>query len=110
MPPVRHVLINGLSIGSAGGYTVGRELLRHLAVARPDWQFTLALVGGNDLHEPMRQEALPTHGRFRWVPPAALGRWGRRRCESLDLVQWAEHNRMDAVIRLNGMVIPEMRP
>src|SRR4051794_21603668 len=109
MPPVRHVLINGLSIGSSGGYTVGRELLRHLAVARPDWQFTLALVGGYHLHEAMRQEALPANGEILWAPPATLGRLARRRYESRDLVQWAEGNRIDAVIQLNGMVIPEMR-
>jgi glycosyltransferase involved in cell wall biosynthesis len=109
MPLVRHVLINGLSIGSAGGYTVGRELLRHLAAARPDWQFTLALVSGYELHEPMRDEALPANGGLLWAPPATIGRWARRRYESRDVVPWAEGNRIDAVVQLNGMVIPEMR-
>lgn len=40
--PIRNVLINGLSTGSGGGYTVGNELFRHIAMARPEWWFTLA--------------------------------------------------------------------
>jgi glycosyltransferase involved in cell wall biosynthesis len=106
----RHILINGLSIGSGGGYTVGRELLRHLAAARPGWTVTMALIRGHPLHDMLSAESLPPNARLLHAPAAALGRWQRRRYESRDLARRADVERVAAVVQLNGMVIPGMRP
>jgi len=104
-----HILINGLSIGGGGGYTVGRELLRHLALERPAWTITLALVEGNRLHEQMRSEQLPANCRLLWAPPAAAGRFGRRKYENKDLAKWADTQHVTAVVQLNGMMVPALR-
>jgi len=109
METPRHILINGLSIGSGGGYTVGRELFRYLAEARPKWTFTLALIQDHTLHENFRRESLPPNGRLLWAPPTALRQLSRRRYENLDLSQWASEQQVHAVIQLNGMVIPRLR-
>jgi len=104
-----HLLINGLSIGSGGGYTVGRELFRHLAAARPAWRVTLALIRGHSLHESMRGETLPDNARLLWAPAGAAGRTARRRYENTGLVQWAGQNGANAVLQLNGMVVKDLR-
>jgi glycosyltransferase involved in cell wall biosynthesis len=104
-----HLLINGLSIGSGGGYTVGRELFRHIAELRPDWLVTLALIEGHSLHETIRNDAIPPNARLLWVPVSAVGRSARRRYESGGFVQWATDHRADAVLQLNGMVIKNLR-
>ncbi|HWE93140.1 MAG TPA: glycosyltransferase family 1 protein [Tepidisphaeraceae bacterium] len=106
MPVARRVLINGLSIGSGGGYTVGRELLRHLAAERPDSTFTLALIEGHTLHEPMRAEALPQNCRLHFAPPQVLGRAARIRYESGTLSEWVREEKINAVLQLNGMIVP----
>jgi glycosyltransferase involved in cell wall biosynthesis len=105
----RHLLINGLSIGSGGGYTVGRELLRHIALARPHWTVTMAVIGGHPLHEQLRTESLPPNARLHWAPPATVGRAARARYEDTGLVPWAHANGVHVVLQLNGMVIPRMR-
>ena len=105
----RHILINGLSIGSGGGYTVGRELLRHLAQARPDWVVTVALIAGVHLHKQMGEESLPDNCRLHWAPPSAKGRLARWRYENSTMARWATRNRVDVILQLNGMVIPRMR-
>ena len=72
-----HILINGLSIGSGGGYTVARELLRHLTVARPEWRATLALIRGHPLHEKLNHETWPANASLLYAPSAAIARWRR---------------------------------
>jgi glycosyltransferase involved in cell wall biosynthesis len=105
--PPRHVVINGLSVGSGGGYTVARELWRHLAIARPDWRFTLALVSGNKLHASIKSEAAPANCEIFWAPPHASDRRHRGRYERTGLADWIRHTaRADAVLQLNGMMIP----
>jgi len=106
-PP--HVLINGLSIGSGGGYTVGRELLRHLALARPGWTVTIALIAGSLLHEQMGEEKLPDNCRLHWAASNTAGRLARRRYENSQLVRWAARERVDAVLQLNGMIVPGLK-
>lgn len=104
-----HLLVNGLSIGSGGGYTVGRELTRHLALERPTWNLTLVLAAGNPLHEQMKGEPWPDNCRLHWAPQSASGRLARSRYEAGELVAWAERNRVTRVLQLNGMVIPALR-
>jgi glycosyltransferase involved in cell wall biosynthesis len=103
-----HVLINGLSVGSGGGYTVARELLRHLAIARPDWTFTLAVTEGNKLHEQLRSETLPSNAKLHWAPPDT-GRWlARARYENAGLRDWAFEHRVTRLLQLNGMIPSRM--
>jgi glycosyltransferase involved in cell wall biosynthesis len=103
-----HILINGLSIGSGGGYTVARELLRHLTVARPEWRATLALIRGHPLHERLNQETWPANASLLYAPSAAIARWRRNRYETRDLTRWAAAEHVSAVVQLNGMVVPGM--
>ena len=105
----QHVLINGLSMGSGGGYTVGRELLRHLAAARPDWTITLAITAGHPLHEEIDREALPGNCRVFRAPPDTSGKVARLRYERGPFVRWATGNGVTRVLQLNGMVISTMR-
>lgn len=106
MPQSCHILVNGLSIGSGGGYTVGRELLRHLAKERRNWQFTIALIAGHKLHEQIRREQLPDNCDVEWAPSSALSRLPRARYERGGLSRWVRANGVNAALHLNGMVVP----
>ncbi|MDB5172260.1 MAG: glycosyl transferase, group 1 [Phycisphaerales bacterium] len=108
MPSARHVLINGLSIGSGGGYTVGRELLHHLALERPGTVFTIVLIEGQKLHEQMRSESLPANCRLMFAPPETRGLRARARYERVALCDWVRKEKINAVLQLNGMIIPGM--
>ena len=109
MNTLHHLLVNGLSIGSGGGYTVGRELARHLAQDRAAWNVTLALAAGNPLHEQMRGEWWPDNCRLHWAPAGTSGRVARARYESGALADWSTRNGVTRVLQLNGMVIPALR-
>jgi glycosyltransferase involved in cell wall biosynthesis len=102
--PATHLLINGLSIGSGGGYTVGRELFRHLALARPEWRVTIALIEGHPLQVQIRREELPDNCELFFAPPETLSRFRRGRYESRGLVDWAHAHGVSRVLQLNGMV------
>jgi glycosyltransferase involved in cell wall biosynthesis len=108
MSASHHVLINGLSMGSGGGYTVGRELLRHLAQARPDWTFTLAIISGHKLHEEIERESLPANCKLFRAPAETSNLLKRTRFERDGLVDWATKNNVTRTLQLNGMVIPTM--
>ena len=108
--PTPHVLINGLSIGSGGGYTVGRELLRNIALVRPDWRVTMAVIEGFALHEKLRAEPLPGNVGLVWAPPAvrgqgARGQWARGRYESGGMTDFAREQSVTAAVQLNGMIV-----
>lgn len=103
-----HVLINGLSIGGGGGLTVGRDLWRYLALARPECRFTLALVKDHPLHRELSTERMPANCRIHWAPPEARQRVRRARYEKESLARWAGENAIDAVLQLNGMLVPGM--
>jgi glycosyltransferase involved in cell wall biosynthesis len=107
--PTRSLLINGLSMGSGGGYTVGVELWRHIALARPQWNVTLCVICGDALHEEVQKEAVPDNCRLLWAPATTQGRWARMRYERSALVSWTKQQRTNAVVQLNGMVIPGMQ-
>jgi glycosyltransferase involved in cell wall biosynthesis len=105
----RHILINGLSLGGAGGYTVARELMRHMATLRPGWTFTIVLIAGQPLHEEMRKESLPVGCRIEWAPPQTARFLARRKYERHFLPRWAAQNKVNAVLQLNGMIISTLR-
>ena len=98
------LLINGLSVGSGGGYTVAVQLWRHLAQARPEWRVTLALARGQPLHEEARGEEVPDNAGLFWADPAAADRRRRGRYERTSFADHARGN-ADAVLQLNGMMI-----
>jgi len=104
----RHILMNGLSIGSGGGYTVGRELFRHIALQRPGWRLTMALLGGHSLHATFKSESLPGNCQFLWAPAEAIGQSARTRYETRALTSWAKANGVAAVVQLNGMIVRGM--
>lgn len=99
-----HLLINGLSIGTGGGYTVGRELFRHLAVARPQWRLTMAIIEGHPLQSQMGNEHLPENCHLHLAPQETLNRFQRGRYESRGFVQWAKEHDVSCVLQLNGMM------
>lgn len=102
------VMINGLSIGSGGGYTVGREVLRSIAEARPDWAVSMAVIAGHRLQEELRSESLPDNCDLVWAPGQASGRVARARWESGPLVQAVRDGGYGLVFQLNGMIVPGM--
>lgn len=104
-----HVLINGLSIGGGGGYTVARELFRHIALARPAWRMTLALIDQHPLHVGFHDEALPENCNLLWSPAAATKRFQRVLFENGQLVRWTAANEVSSVLQLNGMILPRLR-
>ena len=101
-----NVLIHGFSIGSGGGYTVAREVLRNIALVRPNWTITISLTSGYKLHEEMRTEGLPDNCDFFWGPENLRGNLARRKYERSEYVSWAATKNFDANIQLNGMLIP----
>lgn len=106
----RHVFVNALSIGTGGGYTVARELLRHIAIARPDWRLTMVAIEGHPLQSELRDESLPANATLKWAPNSATGLWGRRRYELGDLTSHINASDVDAVLQVNGQVLPGVRP
>jgi glycosyltransferase involved in cell wall biosynthesis len=68
------------------------------------------LIEGHRLHEQMRSVSLPPNAELLWAPAATIARRGRSRWERGELSHWAESNRVDAVVQLNGMLVPTMRP
>ena len=100
------VAVNGLSMGSGGGYTVGIELFRHIALARPEWKITLAVISGNPLHEEAKALALPGNCNLLWAPPAAANIRIRMAYERGEFAAWARANKVSAILQLNGMIIP----
>jgi glycosyltransferase involved in cell wall biosynthesis len=109
MGRARHILFNGLSIGSRGGYVVARELARHIASARPDWTLTLVLSSGNSMQQEMAGESLPASVRLQFAPAATAGWLARSKYERSELVRNADAAGTDALVQLNGMAIRGMR-
>lgn len=100
------MLINGLSIGSGGGFTVGLELSTRLARLRPDWRVTIALVAGDPLHEEARALPLPENTHILWAPASAARVSARLYYECGALARWARGSGISAILQLNGMIIP----
>ncbi|MEN0109706.1 MAG: glycosyltransferase family 4 protein [Planctomycetota bacterium] len=103
--PPRRVFINGMSIGTGGGYTVGRELARYLAIARPDWEFTFGLIRDHRLQSEMESESLPDNVTLFWAPARTADPRQRMRYEAGELTEGINRERYDAVVQLNGMIL-----
>lgn len=95
-------------MGSAGGFAVGCELVRHLAAVRPGWTLTLQLISGHPLHEWLRASPPPRNVRLAWAPAEVARLWPRRRYEGHDLIDRARCEGVNAVVQLNGTTIPGM--
>ncbi len=102
----KHILINGLSMGSGGGYTVGIELFRNIALSRPDWKITLAVITGNALHEEAKSLTLPANCNLLWAPASTSSIRARMAYERCAFAAWARSNNISAILQLNGMIIP----
>lgn len=101
-----HIVVNGLSAGTGGGFTVARELSRHLALAREQWLVTLLLTKNHPLHRKMEHDPLPENCRFHWAPEITAKPLQRKRYEKSELLDWLRDNDAAAILQLNGMVIP----
>lgn len=106
MNTATHVLINGLSVGGGGGYTVAVQMSRHLADERPDWVVSLLLTEHHPLHEEARRETLPPNCRLQWAPSATRSRAARLAYERATLPRWMRRRRVRALVQLNGTTIP----
>jgi glycosyltransferase involved in cell wall biosynthesis len=100
------IVINGLSMGSGGGYTVGIELFRNIALARPKWTVTLAVIAGNALHEEAKSLALPPNCHLFWAPASTANIRARMAYERGEFAAWARNSETSAILQLNGMIIP----
>lgn len=105
-----HLLVNGLSIGTGGGYTVARDLCRNIAAARDKWLLTLELISDHPLQVKLLEEELPNNCQLHWAPASTAKLLNRKHYESQKLPHWASKNQVTAVLQLNGMVIPKMQP
>ncbi|TWT96804.1 GDP-mannose-dependent alpha-(1-6)-phosphatidylinositol monomannoside mannosyltransferase [Botrimarina colliarenosi] len=105
----RYLFVNGLSIGTGGGYTVGREIVRSVAQARPDWRVRLGVIRDHKLQSEFLHEQLPANVEVHWVPARAADPIWRSRYERGQLATDLRQGACDAVFQLNGMVIPGLR-
>lgn len=103
-----HIHLNGLSIGGGGGYTVGFELLRHLAFVRPDWRVSISLTEASPLHEEMRRAQLPLNASILWAPAVTSGQLARRHYESGALPSRLAAAGVTALVQLNGQLVPAL--
>ena len=110
MASPKHVLINGLSIGTGGGYTVGKELFRTIALARPGWTVTLQAITGHKLHHELEREDLPGNCRLEWAPAEARGIRARVKFERGPMARWVNSSGVDAVVQLNAQLVPTFEP
>ncbi len=109
MSAPRHILVNGLCVGSAGIYTVARELVRHLAADRPGWRFTVVITQGHPVQEGLRAENLGENVAFEAAPPDTGRIVPRVRFERAGLPSVANRVGADALLQLNGMVVPSVK-
>ncbi|MEQ9461010.1 MAG: glycosyltransferase family 1 protein [Phycisphaeraceae bacterium] len=98
------ILINGLSIGGGGGLTVGIELTRALAQARPGWAIGLLLTRGHPLHEEASDVTWPAGVKLIWADPSTRQRQARDRYEARMLPKLVEDRGVRVLIQLNGMM------
>lgn len=103
------IFVNGHSIGTGGGYTVGREITRGIAEARPDWRVTLGVIKDHPLQRELEREALPANVEVVWAPAKVLHPFTRSRYESGVMAPRLNAEGCSAVVQLNGMVVPGVK-
>ncbi len=106
MPDNPTILINGLSIGGGGGLTVGVELTRALAQARPRWTIRLLLTQNHPLHEEARDLVWPLNASLIWADANTRNRRARDAYETLKLPKRCNDIHATALLQLNGMLPP----
>lgn len=99
------VFINGHSVGTGGGYTVARELARYMAMARPDWEFSLGVIADHPLQSEFEAETFPDNCQLLRAPKATAGIRARKRYERGPLTERINSQGYSAVVQLNGMVL-----
>ncbi len=104
--PEFHLLLNGLSMGGGGGYTVGLQLFLNIARLRPQWKVTMAVIAGHPLHQEIVNETLEPNCQVHWAPATARGQLARSRYESGEFTRWMKSQQVDFILQLNGMIIP----
>lgn len=105
-PAKRRLMINALSVGTGGGYTVAREVARHVALARPEWGVTVAAIRDHKLQSEFDAEAWPDNVELVWTPNRNTDPRVRAKYERTELAEGVYEGEYDAVLQLNGMVIP----
>ncbi|MGL4513958.1 MAG: glycosyltransferase family 4 protein [Lacipirellulaceae bacterium] len=108
-PSSLRVYVNGLSIGTGGGYTVARELLRHLALVRPGWEVTMGVIDGHKLQSELRDEQLPANAVLEWTPRGNASARTRMAYERQVLAPAIDDGGYGAVLQVNGMILPGLR-
>ncbi len=103
-----HLLINGLSIGSGGGYTVGLQLFLNIARLRPAWRVTLVLIKDHPLHREIHDERLLPNCRILWTAIDPYSFPIRDQYERHELVAWVNREKVSYVLQLNGMIVKGM--
>ena len=99
-----NVLINGISAGGGGGYTVAVELSAAIALANPDWQVTTMFREDLPLHREARRLKTSTNHCYSFRPENLRTPSARRRFECRGLRVWTDQNDVDVCINLNGML------
>jgi len=100
-----HLLINGLSVGSGGGFTVVKELARHLELARTDWSITLLLTSGRPLHDQLASDLSGSNIRISHAPKSTAKRLGRLWFESRQLSRVLDVLHVDMVLQPTGTLV-----
>jgi len=101
----RHVLINGLSIGTGGGFTVGSQLTLNFARHVPESKFTLSLCKTHKLHEEILLIDLPPNLSIHWAPSETVAWRSRLAYEKNVLSEWCKTAGVDRVVQLNGQML-----
>jgi len=106
----KHLLVNGLSITGGGGFTVGLELSRNIAAARPDWTVTLAFSDGHHFKPELEAAEVPPNLDVQYAPSETLSIRPRLAYERGPLSEFVNHGGdVDGVLQLNAQVVPTFR-
>jgi glycosyltransferase involved in cell wall biosynthesis len=104
--PETHVVLNALANTGAGAFNVARQLAAHLGPVKPDWRFTLLLVGDFALHDQVTPQSLPANVTIRRAPAVAQHRVGRMKFERQFWPQFVREQHVSASLQLNGFMPP----
>lgn len=102
------IFINGMSALGSGGLTVAHELARHLALCRPDWTIVLALITQYRIHEELLSGRFPRNVNLFWAPNHTVRLQNRLLYEFWQIPRLLRELRIDVLVQLNGMVIPNV--
>lgn len=101
-----HVLVNGLAMGSGGGFTVGRMIYTFLAEARPDWKVSILVIEDFKLHQEINQIERPPNTEIIWAPADTIDNLKRDQFEKSQLNRIIKEHKIDWVFQTNGMLVP----